>query len=537
MNREKQKIGRNEPCPCGSGRKYKRCHGNPNREKVKVGQEFPDPGYIELLRKRAQAREVERQKIQGLGRPIVSETFQGNRLVAVGNTVYFASSWNTFHDFLLDYLDRKFGRDWICHQEKLSEEDQSPLILWKRHVRSLQERHATEDRIKSAPMTGAAQALLDLAYNLYLLQHNEKVERSLISRMKDNNNFRGAVYETYVAGYFIKSGFSLDLENEADGRKTHCEFSAAHGQTGRKFSVEAKARAPGKTHSNVNSQLCKALRKKADHARIIFIDVNMFDDGKREGRPEYMDGALQSIRKVENSDNVKKPFPSAYVYVTNHPFEYSLDTTDFRRTMFMEGFKDERFKQDKVWGSLIEASEYRDEEFELFDLARSFADHARIPVGFEGNFPEVFERPGADRFAIGNSYKIPTNDGSSVTGQLIDGTVDVPNKQFMGVFLTDNERQIIARAPLSDEEVKAYEGSPETFLGVVRGVGRNVDDPVDLYRFFLDSYAESTKEKLLEFMNSHPDIHRLQGLERGQLAKLYSERMALAVLARRERRG
>ncbi|MEK6913183.1 MAG: SEC-C metal-binding domain-containing protein [Nanoarchaeota archaeon] len=21
------KIGRNDPCPCGSGKKYKRCHG------------------------------------------------------------------------------------------------------------------------------------------------------------------------------------------------------------------------------------------------------------------------------------------------------------------------------------------------------------------------------------------------------------------------------------------------------------------------------------------------------------------------------
>jgi hypothetical protein len=23
----KRKIGRNEPCPCGSGKKYKKCHG------------------------------------------------------------------------------------------------------------------------------------------------------------------------------------------------------------------------------------------------------------------------------------------------------------------------------------------------------------------------------------------------------------------------------------------------------------------------------------------------------------------------------
>jgi preprotein translocase subunit SecA len=23
------KIGRNQPCPCGSGKKYKKCHGRP----------------------------------------------------------------------------------------------------------------------------------------------------------------------------------------------------------------------------------------------------------------------------------------------------------------------------------------------------------------------------------------------------------------------------------------------------------------------------------------------------------------------------
>jgi len=25
--RKGRKIGRNEPCPCGSGKKYKHCHG------------------------------------------------------------------------------------------------------------------------------------------------------------------------------------------------------------------------------------------------------------------------------------------------------------------------------------------------------------------------------------------------------------------------------------------------------------------------------------------------------------------------------
>ena len=26
------KIGRNDPCPCGSGKKYKHCHGKDNKD-------------------------------------------------------------------------------------------------------------------------------------------------------------------------------------------------------------------------------------------------------------------------------------------------------------------------------------------------------------------------------------------------------------------------------------------------------------------------------------------------------------------------
>jgi len=28
--REGEKVGRNDPCPCGSGKKYKQCHGKLN---------------------------------------------------------------------------------------------------------------------------------------------------------------------------------------------------------------------------------------------------------------------------------------------------------------------------------------------------------------------------------------------------------------------------------------------------------------------------------------------------------------------------
>jgi uncharacterized protein YecA (UPF0149 family) len=27
VRRSEPKVGRNDPCPCGSGKKYKKCHG------------------------------------------------------------------------------------------------------------------------------------------------------------------------------------------------------------------------------------------------------------------------------------------------------------------------------------------------------------------------------------------------------------------------------------------------------------------------------------------------------------------------------
>jgi preprotein translocase subunit SecA len=32
VRRERPKVGRNDPCPCGSGKKYKKCHGKDEAE-------------------------------------------------------------------------------------------------------------------------------------------------------------------------------------------------------------------------------------------------------------------------------------------------------------------------------------------------------------------------------------------------------------------------------------------------------------------------------------------------------------------------
>ena len=98
---KKNKIGRNEPCPCGSGKKFKRCHGGGNLSP-------------ELMRKIEEIRAIQKQQVkqQGLGKGIISCEVKGHRIVAVGNKVYWSKEWKTFHDFLSSYIKKAIGEKW-----------------------------------------------------------------------------------------------------------------------------------------------------------------------------------------------------------------------------------------------------------------------------------------------------------------------------------------------------------------------------------------------------------------------------------------
>lgn len=44
----KHKVGRNDPCPCGSGLKYKRCHGDPG--KIAICEQAVRETMLRLIR-------------------------------------------------------------------------------------------------------------------------------------------------------------------------------------------------------------------------------------------------------------------------------------------------------------------------------------------------------------------------------------------------------------------------------------------------------------------------------------------------------
>ena len=186
---------------------------------------------------------MRRRQQQGMGRPIISGVVKGHRVVAVGNRIYPSDKVQTFHDFLRDYIPDVFGAEWVLAERDKPAELQHPVMRWALQSFDDYRRAAEEvDGFLSAPANGAMHSFLGLSYNLYLIAHNIALQEALIDRLKHPRSFWGALYETYVAASFIKAGFDIEFENEADSTSTHCEFIATHRQSGKHFSVEAKAR-------------------------------------------------------------------------------------------------------------------------------------------------------------------------------------------------------------------------------------------------------------------------------------------------------
>ena len=212
------KLGRNEPCHCGSGKKFKKCHGS-------FTAEIPHD-FLPVLRK-LDAAETIRKKQQGGGRPIISMNFQDHQFVAVKNKLYRSKKWKTFPDFLFDYIKATLGSDWGNAEIKKDFSDRHPIIQWYHEV-CIQQKKAIKKPGEpvSSEVTGAFGAYLGLAYCLYLLDHNVELQERLIKRLKNIGNFQGAYYEVLVAGALVLAGFELHLEDETSRSSRHCEFYA-----------------------------------------------------------------------------------------------------------------------------------------------------------------------------------------------------------------------------------------------------------------------------------------------------------------------
>lgn len=336
------KPGRNDPCPCGSGLKYKKCHGRSVMDSQKSNEGMGQPLALPpQIQREMFEREVMKQRHNtryGQVRPTIALDFQDFKMVAVGNQLHYSKEWKTFHDFLLDYIKNCLGSDWGNAELKKDNSKRHPILQWYKALCVFQRQNINEEEdIHSADCTGPVGAYLSLAYDLYVLRHHSALQKRLVSRLKDRQQFQGARYEVYVTACFVRAGFDIVFEDESDGTTSHCEFVATHKQSGRKYSVEAKSRhRPGHLGQDgspratddirlrIGNLLRNALRKEAAHTRIVFIDINM-PPTSRDVRPfqtRWFKSLMNEISRVEADTLDGKPTAPAFLFFTNHPYHY-----------------------------------------------------------------------------------------------------------------------------------------------------------------------------------------------------------------------
>lgn len=251
----KAKTGHNKPCPCGSGRKFKKCHG------AKRQAEFATLPILQTLQT-VEIRERQRVKQQGLGRPIISTAIAGMRAVAVGDQLFFTKA-KTFHEFLWEYIKSVLGNEWGNAELEKPTDQRHPLLNWYQEAAKYINAHILEPgTVHTIPSVGIVSAYLRLAYNLYLVAHNQKLEQRLIGRLKQADQFLPAWYETFVFGALIRAGFALEFEDETDSSSTHCEATATFQKSAKKFAVEAKMRQASTASVDIGRQIKNAAQKR-----------------------------------------------------------------------------------------------------------------------------------------------------------------------------------------------------------------------------------------------------------------------------------
>jgi hypothetical protein len=515
---------RNAPCHCGSGKRFKHCHG-------KLGLESNNPADS-LRQQQKEAALYERRRQQGFGKPIQSYPVQGGRAVVIGRSIMIGK-WSTFSDFVLDYFAERMGRQWIADEMKL-EDGGHPIGQWATKMRMEDAR--PPGIVAKTKINNAFRSLLSAAYNLYLIEHHyEQYDQPLLERMltrlRIKDGFLATLSETNTAASFLKAGFFLEYENDLQPGQ-HAEFTATYPQTGQRFSVEVKARDAGsgdgdlKSRLKLKNKLSRALKKDLPWARVVFIDLNI-PEVITEIESPLLEELMTAIEEAERTLKIKgKPAPSAYLFLVNQPFHYNLSSTDGSPFIGALGFKLHTF-QPRI-ATFREVILGREMHPEMHALIESMKIHSEPPSTFDGEHPEfLFAEPAApSRWIVGNEYLVPGPNDEEMWAQLQSGSAHPDTKTMHGVFLA-NGLNFVVTSPMTESEIAAYKRSPETFFGVIQNVGRHAKNTYELAEFFYETYKNSSKETLLEFLKDHPAIETLRGLSQKDLSIFVCEQWAL----------
>lgn len=337
-----RKIGRNDPCFCGSGRKYKKCHlnipVNPTLEQL-------PPEVMEQFNLIMNKARPEAETLKKLGiyinyvKPI---DFKGGKVWALGSTVYYNRPLNeTFHEFIIDMLRLNLGQEWWEEQLKLPEDKRHFIMRCFSKYRNWIVKNSKTDNkdgnIWSAQPDGWTLSLVSITFDVISLIHAQKLPEHLINRLKNMNEFQGARYEISIAAIFARLGFRIQFLDDEQIQDKHCEFLAIDDKNQLEIAVEAKSKHrsgvlnyPGvrveekDLKTKVFNLFHQAVKKESgERPFIIFIDVNFPISSNTAWDDKPWVKEITEFRKNELDQNPDNHPKYNAVYFTNFSYHYS----------------------------------------------------------------------------------------------------------------------------------------------------------------------------------------------------------------------
>ena len=308
--------------------------------------------------------------------------------------VKWSKSWKTPADFLDDFLKGKLLGEWGNAEIAKPYAERHPIMQYYHDVCDWQRKmEHTRDAngIFGGVASGSVRAYYSLAYDLYALEHLSVLEPLMLKRLKHADQFQGMRYELYVIATLLRAGFKVELEDERDGSRTHCELTATHKGSGRRFSVEAKARGrpgllgkvgvrqePDEIRASIYTILRRALLKEADHDLIVFIDVNMPPDDREMFDKEWFKECAGTVEKLEDKQSKDDPYPAAFIVLTNYPNHYvGNDDVDPGQTSYLTAINRPEFADAENAETVLQMHP------EIGQLWFSVVNHTRVPERFD----------------------------------------------------------------------------------------------------------------------------------------------------------
>lgn len=266
---------------------------------------------------------------------IISAVHKNYRIVAAGSKLFSIRNDDTFLDFLIEYLQQIISKSWFRNERERG--SGHPLMTWSDSLNSALANLDTGDSefFNFVPSNKIA-AYMNLAYDLFIIDHNHRLQQDIIKRLKISEQFHGARYELFVTAICIRAGLKIEYENERDRRSKHVEFIALDVSTGEQIGIEAKYKIRKAIENdnytsdkikigNITRLINDATSKNPGLPQCIFLELNLpaRQSGIILSGKDKFQTMIRQTKQIKKDTNGKDLFN--IIFFTNHAPFYDSD--------------------------------------------------------------------------------------------------------------------------------------------------------------------------------------------------------------------